>query len=119
LLGGRPALRGAAARRGRAGLLPAAAGGAGGVRDLGRALLRHALVLQRLVLLLVLDAGTLAARHAKPLSSWTYDCFRGRRAANDPASRTGGRERRARPRRGAPDGAPARRADDLRRGVRR
>src|ERR671914_2198825 len=56
LLGGGAALRGAAAR---AGLLAATARGAGRVGDLRRALLGHPLVLERLVLLLVLDVGFL------------------------------------------------------------
>src|SRR5207237_2709805 len=58
LLRGRAALLGARARRRGVGLLAAAARRAGRVRDLRRALLRHPLFLQLLVLLLVLDAPT-------------------------------------------------------------
>src|SRR5947207_15626798 len=60
LLGGGSAL--ARARRRALRLLAATAGRARGVGDLGRPLLGHALVLQRLVLLLVLDV-CLLARH--------------------------------------------------------
>src|SRR5689334_3059862 len=62
LLRGRAALGGVAAG---AGLLAAAARGAGRVGDLGRALLGHPLVLEGLVLLLVLDVG-LPAWHPRP-----------------------------------------------------
>src|SRR5919198_1643840 len=54
LLRGRAALLGGAAG---AGLLATPARGARRVRDLRRALLRHALLLELLVLLLVLDVG--------------------------------------------------------------
>src|SRR5687768_9182319 len=62
LLGGCPALLGA-----RAGsrLLPALGRGVRGVGDPGRPLLRHALVLQGLILLLVFHAGS-RVRHAAP-----------------------------------------------------
>src|SRR5438046_3308188 len=65
LLRRRSALRRAASARAGAGRLAAAARRARRVRDLRRALLRHALLLQLLVLLLVLDARSLAG-HAKP-----------------------------------------------------
>src|SRR4051794_32647909 len=66
LLRGRSALRRVAARgAGGAGRLAAAAGRAGGVGDLRCALLRHALVLQRLVLLLVLDVAALSGHELK------------------------------------------------------
>ncbi len=58
--GGRAALATRCAARAGAGRLAAAARRAGRVRDLRRALLRHPLVLQPLVLLLVLDARSLA-----------------------------------------------------------
>src|SRR5205814_5363026 len=60
LLRRRPTLRAAAPARARVRLLAAAARRTGRVRDPGRALLRHALVLQGLVLLLVLDAWSLS-----------------------------------------------------------
>src|SRR5207248_4059648 len=68
-------LRAAAAARRRApGLLASAAGGPRRVRDLGRALLRHALLAKTFVLLLVLDAGSLA-RHRLPPSVLRYRAF--------------------------------------------
>src|SRR6184192_2978858 len=63
LLRGRAALRRAAPGAAGAGRLAAAARGALRVRDLRRPLLRHPLLLQLLVLLLVLDARSLS-RHA-------------------------------------------------------
>src|SRR4029079_5390867 len=52
-------------RRAGMGALAAATGRVGRVGDARRPLLRHSLVLQRLVLLLVLDVGALA-RHGVP-----------------------------------------------------
>src|SRR5439155_18442766 len=66
LLRRRAALRARAPRRARSRLLAAATRSAGGVRDLCRALLRHPLVLQRLVLLLVLDACALSRHMSTP-----------------------------------------------------
>src|SRR5205814_4040333 len=70
LLRRRPALRRTAPRGARVRLLAALARRARRVRDLRRALLRHALVLQGLVLLLVLDAWSLA-RHGNPRFGWS------------------------------------------------
>src|SRR5581483_4125320 len=72
LLRGCPTLRRAAARARRVRRLAAAARRAGRVGDARGALLRHALVLQRLVLLLVLDVGALV-RH-RPLLRSTLRC---------------------------------------------
>src|SRR5437763_10754947 len=74
LLGGRPALRRAAARVRRMRFLPAAARGARRVRDSRGPLLRHTLVLQRLVLLLVLDVGSFV-RHRVPPRRIVMDKF--------------------------------------------
>src|SRR5215217_1583484 len=60
-----PALLGAPTRPA---LLATPLRGAGGVGDLGRPLLRHALVLERLVLLLVLDVGRLRRHRSRPPS---------------------------------------------------
>src|SRR3954447_25907754 len=69
-------LRARRARRGTR-LLPAAARGPGGVGDLRGALLGHPLVLQRFVLLLVLDVRALA-RHLGPPSRTTDRLMRPR-----------------------------------------
>src|SRR5438128_1413394 len=63
LLRGRAALRGAALRARGMRLLAAVLRRVGRVRDLRRALLRHPLLLQRLVLLLVLHVRALARHH--------------------------------------------------------
>src|SRR6266498_3844962 len=68
LLSGRPALRGAAPGARGMRHLPTSTRRAGGIRDLRRALLRHALVLERLVLLLVLDVGFLVSWHGPVLA---------------------------------------------------
>src|SRR5688500_6202303 len=85
LLRGRAALTRAATG---AGLLASAARGARRVRDLRRALLRHAPVLQGLVLLLVLDVGGLA-RHREPPTARSFarsrrSACRGRRVRRRP-----------------------------------
>src|SRR3954451_16797544 len=67
LLRGRTALRRVAAPARRVRLLAAATRRARGVRDLRRALLRHALVLQRLVLLPFFPVGALPGMRS-PLS---------------------------------------------------
>src|SRR5205085_8920060 len=76
LLGSRAALRRAAAgtAAARPGLLAAAGRRARGVRDLRRALLRHALLLQLLVLLLVLDVRLLARHWSPPLLGSSHRC---------------------------------------------
>src|SRR5262249_28782113 len=72
LLSVRPALGRAAPRRG-VGLLAAAARGPGRVRDPRRPPLRHPLVLERLVLLLVLHVCTLAG-HDPSFRVQAYAC---------------------------------------------
>src|SRR5688500_8653409 len=68
LLLGRAALAAVALARGaRARLLAAAARGALGVRDRRRPALAHALLAEALVLLVVLDAGTVIFGHASVL----------------------------------------------------
>src|SRR3954453_14155335 len=61
LLSSRPSLRAVTAG---AALLTPVLGGIGAVGNLGGTLLGHAFVLERLVLLLVLDVGRLAGHHA-------------------------------------------------------
>src|SRR5689334_15254976 len=67
LLGGRSALRGRRSARRAVRCLAAPARGSGRVRDPRGALLRHPLVLERLVLLLVLHVRALV-RHSAPPS---------------------------------------------------
>src|SRR6187455_578449 len=69
LLSGRSSLGRVAAR---AGLLAATARGLRRVGDLGRPLLRHALVLEGLVLLLVLDVRSCPWHHAPPFVRALY-----------------------------------------------
>src|SRR5919198_1664215 len=88
LLRGRATLARARARRPRVRLLSATARRAGGVRDPRRALLRHALFLELLVLLLVFDACALV-RH---LRSPSFRVVRGVPAASRP--KTGVRQLR-------------------------